>query len=533
MRSLPPPALVSRLLRDLRCPQRLQRNPLYLELAQPFDGTDGASLRRSIDVQLQRLSTRRRAVILRYEMNREAPEIVAADLGLSRRQFFRDRRAALATLAELLTSMPCDDLASGQERERTPITVADDRASLAQSAIAGLRHAGEAKLAVERLRELVEDAPSRGARIDALLQVAEISRDYGHRDVARDIVRRLGEFGAIGEACDDVTAARVLMVESDLAADCDHAIALNERAVARLSERLRTEPSCAALTLLVECLGILSHDYERASQNGKAMEAATRAVKLVDAHRLESFPIAVAARVALAYQRARQFSDVGAALATLHEPLVRSLAAGWFTLAAQIGVACLSLSVTRARYGDALRWFDWLSSAGAERLPAFERKTLVYDGAHALVMMRRARTAIEALDASRDEGYVYAPSVKIRRAEALEALGDLRGAIRDAAGALEGSERAHYVKGVARAKRVLASCHAGTGQARLARSHIAECLELTEPAQSPYDLLRARVTQANILRDDRLRDAAVELARLLLEAGGSEPCMPPARALAG
>ena len=105
MRLLPAPSAVSRLLRDLRDPQRLQRNALYRQLAQPFDDPGGGSLRRSIVVQLQRLSSRRRAILIRYELNGEGLEHVAADLGLSRRQFFRDRRAGLSALAELLTTI--------------------------------------------------------------------------------------------------------------------------------------------------------------------------------------------------------------------------------------------------------------------------------------------------------------------------------------------------------------------------------------------------------------------------------------------
>ncbi len=278
------------------------------------------------------------------------------------------------------------------------------------------------------MRDLgAEGRRPRDVRLDALLQSAEIARDYGDRASARATLEQLARAGMLEGPCDAVTAARILMIESDLAADCDRAIALNERAAYELTQSLRFEASCPALLVLVECLCMLSHDYERASRNGEAMDAASRAVELVERARLDTLPAGVAARVALAYQRARQFSDVGAVLATLREPLARSLVAGWFTLAAQIGVACLSLSVTRSRYGDALHWYDWLSSVSADRFPAFERKTLVYDGAHALVMMRQARGAIAALDGSRDEGYVYVPSVKIRRAEALEALGDVRG----------------------------------------------------------------------------------------------------------
>ena len=105
------------------------------------------------------------------------------------------------------------------------------------------------------------------------------------------------------------------------------------------------------------------------------MESALRAKELVERFSLHASPVAVSAGVTLAYRRARQFADVGAALSSLAEPLERSLANGWFTLAAQIGVACLSLSVARSRYGDALRWYEWLSSVNPARLPARKAAT--------------------------------------------------------------------------------------------------------------------------------------------------------------
>ena len=47
--------------------------------------------------------TRQAAILLRYEIKGEARESVAADLGISRRQFYRERERALAVYATLLS----------------------------------------------------------------------------------------------------------------------------------------------------------------------------------------------------------------------------------------------------------------------------------------------------------------------------------------------------------------------------------------------------------------------------------------------
>ncbi len=525
-------AMLSRLLRDLRHPARLQRNPLLTRLAPaPALGTPGA-VRTAIEVQLYRLPLRPRTIIERYEMNGEPLAGVAQALSLSRRQLFRDRANGLTLLANLLFEgepRGAEALARREAKLEASVAVRDDSVSLAQSAICGLRYAGAVSAAIDRLHSLVPVLPSRSQRVDALLQIAEISMDYGDRPTERRILSQLRSLDPnSGDCLEDLRATiRCLMIESDLVTTCDQAVARNELAANLLRQRARGESHRRDVVLLVGCLCLLYYDYERASLYTAARDAVAEAAALVKHFAMESLPVGVETTIATAYDNARQRGTVGEAIDSLREPLDRCLANGWTALAARIGVACLSLSNMRSRYGEALQWYEWLSSVSASRLPQYDRKMLVVESAHALTMMGRAHQAICTLNGSPDEGYAYVPSVKVRRAEALEALGDVRGAIRDASDALVRSERAHYDKGIARSKRVLASCYDAVGETRLARTHLAECVELSTRSQSAYDLLRAMVTQSHVLKEDRFRQEAIGLARVLLEAGGRQSGAPP------
>jgi DNA-directed RNA polymerase specialized sigma24 family protein len=64
-----------------------------------------AALRRSIEVALLRVPPRQREVLRRYDLSGEPAIEVQRGLGISTRQFFRDRRAALTELAAHLPNL--------------------------------------------------------------------------------------------------------------------------------------------------------------------------------------------------------------------------------------------------------------------------------------------------------------------------------------------------------------------------------------------------------------------------------------------
>src|SRR5579864_6046405 len=122
------------LLRHLHDPRELRRNPLavkFFELQTPSDAC--IAVRKRAQHVLQSLSsTRAIAILERADMLGHAPGAVARDLGISNRQYQRERRSALETFFLAFAS-------------RTPIATrsnVDDAAAALRTA-AALADSGE------------------------------------------------------------------------------------------------------------------------------------------------------------------------------------------------------------------------------------------------------------------------------------------------------------------------------------------------------------------------------------------------------
>lgn len=117
----PTPGIVKRLLRNLYHPVALRRDSLadvirlnrrQAPAPRPFDETDVQIVQRfvlssvsAIDAENHTLRgalarTRQRAIVERYDIAGHPREQVAAELGISLRQFYRERRVALQRIAD-------------------------------------------------------------------------------------------------------------------------------------------------------------------------------------------------------------------------------------------------------------------------------------------------------------------------------------------------------------------------------------------------------------------------------------------------
>jgi hypothetical protein len=115
------PGSVKRLLRNLYHPVALRRDPLANAIrifrrqspaARPFDETDVRNVQRFVlwcvtmlDAEQHTLRgalqrRRQRSIIEQYDVGGQLRDRVAADLGISLRQFYRERRVALQRLAD-------------------------------------------------------------------------------------------------------------------------------------------------------------------------------------------------------------------------------------------------------------------------------------------------------------------------------------------------------------------------------------------------------------------------------------------------
>ena len=110
-------------------------------------------------VLLHRLPYRQRAILKRYDLNREPLPLLLNNLAISRRQFFRDKRRGLERLLALFPPMRSDCDAptefAASRAVGAAVCPAHERLSLERSAIIGLRNAGAADVAVARLQALL------------------------------------------------------------------------------------------------------------------------------------------------------------------------------------------------------------------------------------------------------------------------------------------------------------------------------------------------------------------------------------------
>jgi tetratricopeptide (TPR) repeat protein len=521
--------MLSHVLRKLSDPERLSGDWFARRLVSSLCLQSSSQLAALFAVLLHRLPARQRAIVGRYELNAETLPTLLKELAVSRRQFFRDRKRALEKLLTLLPQIDGD--AGAQENaasraEHVSVQLGSDRLSLERCAIVGLRNAGANDLAVARLERLLPTLNERDC-LDVLLEIGEIAMEYGDKGAVQRIVDELTRNGLCSEK-DEVANARLLSLKADLAERVDDRVALDARAVQHLRHAMQGEAGITTALTLLECLRLLGTDCQRTSLWERGRTVLRDASQIAKSYGLESLPAACAVRAELEYNDGLQFGKSGDALDALRRGLDEALLHGWFTVATEIAAMIIHLSVIRSRYTDAVAWYDWLSTNGSERLPEWQQHVMLSEGAHALTMTKQPGRAIAILNSSDNHRACYAATLKVRRSEALEALGDPRRAVREAMDALADSESARFLTGIARSKRVLASCYRALGQDSKARTHLADSIALCEAAETPYEQLRTMAIASVVLSDEKLRAEAIELARLLLEAGGSHRCIPPA-----
>lgn len=202
------------LLRNLHHRSRLRRNPLVGDAMAGAPVDDAVSaLERRVGNALESAGPRGAAILLRVDVRRHPAAGVAADLGLSQRQFYRERRNAYEAFLRAFRSngVRCTIAAV---QTATPPAGADFAAQLLQRAQA-LADAGEPASAAAILRDLCGTAkPTLRAR--AAIAMADIDV-WAHRfDRARrrvDDARRL--MSAEGLECDGqlIDAAEAVELE--------------------------------------------------------------------------------------------------------------------------------------------------------------------------------------------------------------------------------------------------------------------------------------------------------------------------------
>lgn len=177
-------------LRHLAHPRRLQQNPLAnriwaasgLDLNRSAQADLTRSLEASVRLTLSRVSLRQRVIVERCDLAGEANAGVAADLRISLRHLYRERKAAVALVALHLTEE--------RSRDRTTAQIAPDALALQLLLAARLEQNGQWIAAAEMLEGLSTELDDVSRRCMVECRLTELYGTVGRYSLADEHMRR-------------------------------------------------------------------------------------------------------------------------------------------------------------------------------------------------------------------------------------------------------------------------------------------------------------------------------------------------------
>jgi hypothetical protein len=479
------------LLRRIRNQQEpIPKNEPHEEFNIPWSST---ALRRAITISLFRLPERPAAAITHYDLLGETVEASCRKLGVSRRQFFRDRRVGLVELSGffvdysrygLITSAPNDG-------ELHLLREVDYTAATLRALVVGLLSVGSYNDALHHLELRYETAElPLSERAVAAAHYAEVAADIGRVTQAEAALQWIDKFCDLAQSpLNHETIARCELVKGYL--EISHGSKQQ-----RYSECLRLLDEIPSATrsrdswiLAVTAMHAKSLSHDHQGEWGEARKAAWQAMELVKSLTLSESPMGLLVQSNYAMRDARQYGHVELTSAALWKCLTIALERGYIPVVGDIAVQFMNLNMMCLRYEAALRWHRWISRLGGNRLTARTLNFLAVDKAHALTMLGHPRSALSTVAAEGDAGLAFLGAREYWRSDALRAAGETNAALELATTALDYAIAAQSAKGRARCKRVLAGCHLRLGNRRIATKMSAECMELSEWFVSPYDLM--------------------------------------------
>lgn len=471
----------------------------------------------SVEIALFRLPARQQAIVRRYDLNGERATKIQGDLGLSPRQFFRDRRAGLALLSSYLS-----------EPTHTPpptrVCVALEapcEAGIAARAFArSLAQAGDTRC-LDVLRDLAATAREAVDRADILLELAETAADCSDESVAAEAT---GEASLIVSSICEPQAGQVLRgrlarARSRLSLSLDDALSSIAQALSILRAGVADGSSDSkSASALVDALGDAALLHFSLGAYARARAASLEAVALIDTFELRRRPKALEILAMHAAIEACIGGRTSAAIADVTSLLHLAVDSGWSSTACRLGADLVGLHAICGEYAEAIRWYQHLLSFSQGGARASDRANLAMEAAHSYTMAGRSREALVILGYVRPENGCprnELPSWHAVASAALANLGDGTAAIAEARSALSGYRSRGVERGVGDAHHLLAICHARRGDTGRAREHIGEARRLVERYGVPYALLLTLVSEAAIVRSAAARNDAIEYGRLL------------------
>jgi tetratricopeptide (TPR) repeat protein len=484
-----------------------------------------AALRHAIELALFRVPARQREIVRRYDLRGEPAAKVQVALGISARQFYRDRRAALNELRTLLPSLltPRSPVAASLSAPRRLMGEQSDAMLSSRANARSLAQSGsEECFAV--LRRLACNSTDPGVRADLLLELAEAALDFDDDATAHDavdsVVGALNDRRAEVPGLDEYLVARLTRAKARLTKSYPDAIVKLTEALAWLRRSLAAAPEAtdarAALLATLGDMAIL--DFE-AGNFTSARLASTEAVRFIESFSLWTGPRALEVVAMDATIDACLSGYTGSAISTVSSLLRRAVDSAWSATASRLGADLIGLYGVSGECGVALRWYERAWPTALKTARPRDRWSMMVEAAGSCIAGGAPRKALAILShahgAGRRRPRRDVPTWHAFVASSLLQLGENAKALEEAQASLRGYEEQCVGRGMSDAHRLIAKSYARLGDMAAAREHIREAGRLTERYGTAEGLLCTLNAQAEILPSTRVKADAIELEQLL------------------
>jgi tetratricopeptide (TPR) repeat protein len=482
-------------------------------------------LRAAAEIALYRLPERQREIVRRYDLYGERAKDVQQALGISQRQFFRDRRRALAVLRDHFVE---DDVRACGRIVLSPIgsrAKGDDLEVAGRAFARSLAQSGNAR-SLDVLRKLASAALEPQKRADILLEMAEIAVDYGSATVANEgavaaftIVRE----GDLAPSISSWLLGRLARVNARVAKEPCDGVEHFTQATELLRSSIAADPAFLEPRMaLAETLGDAALLQFNIGAFAAARAASSEAAEIIGAFGLSNRPQALEAVGVRAAIDASFSGRTRAAVCEVSELLRQATDSGWPATVCGLGALLVGLNGIAGDYAEAIRWYRTTHALALESARPGDRAGLALEAAHAYTMFGLPNEALSALEYATPGEACPRPKLPNwhyywhhAAAAALQRRGDNEAALAEAREALASYSARRLPRGIGDAHRLIATCHAKLGNARAAREHVGEARRLTERHGTPYAMLRTLTAEAAILQNANLEREAIEYANLL------------------
>ncbi len=457
---------------------------------------------------------RQHTILIRCDLRHEPHQIVAADLGLSLSQFYRERRAARTWVADYLHKY------GERITPSVAATVALDPFIFDVAHAQTLRNAGDYDGAIHLLQDLSDKLDRSAQRLEVyclLVQFLSDGKRYGEVHLALQAAREcFANLQLSGIEDIDVYRGRLEMATADYhwaTGDSAAAIAANERAISSF-RAVRYKPGSSAEEALANALLDLIHGYLSVGRFGEANSAVADARAVIDELSSPNPRLHAGFLVGLGFLQTNSLNTMDDAISTLHT--AREIAQA-HRLGKEAIWAMAGLSMHAQFHGDfaaATKYIEECLMMGERLLTPAD-----YTGLLLRVLELKAITGPpqEALalgmhlrDQFAPEGACWTKTLIFSAMASLSA-GDYRSALQMSQTASNAAARKNDFRLHGAALRVQAAAGAALGMHDAARSTIERAVDVLETHGSPYILLLTYEESSRITGNNRHAANANEL----------------------